>query len=163
MSNVSISFPLSSTRIESIFRRMDEDRAETTRDLQETIGGDPSHPLMRVLTHIQSGKGQAGLAGRKEYLLSHWRQHPQERLVSVLLGWIEEMEGEGGLLVPDGTEDDSTPLMNQYIREVFALVTVGAWSKAWLHLEAMRREFGDALLETLDLDSLYWLDVEVTA
>jgi hypothetical protein len=82
--------------------------------------------------------------------------------VSVLLDWIGEMGSEGGLLVPDGTEGDTTPLMARYIREVFALVTVGAWSKAWLHLEAMRREFGEALLETLDLDSLYWLDVEVT-
>ena len=75
------------------------------------------------------------------------------------------MEGEGGLLVPDPSDGSVTEeeAHNRYIREVFMLVTSHAWEKAFLHLEQMRRDLGCGVLETLNLDSRYWLDVEVSA
>lgn len=159
MSNITISYPLSPQRIKSEFRRMEETRKRT----QESLRGIPH--LAKVLEYSLSDRAAQMMKIDQNDLLHHWSMHPRDRLRSILLGWMEEMEGEGGLLVVDPSEGTDTAHEEahiRYIREVFMLATSHAWEKAFLHLEQMRRELGSAILETLDLDSRYWLDVEVS-
>ena len=159
MSSITISYPLSPERIESEFRQMDETREEVRQSLR-----DIPH-LAKVLEYSLSDRAAQMREIERKDLLHHWSMHPRDRLRSILLSWMEEMEGEGGLLVPDPSDGSVTEeeAHNRYIREVFMLVTSHAWEKAFLHLEQMRRELGSAVLETLNLDSRYWLDVEVSA
>ena len=158
MSSITISYPLSPQRIASEFRRMDE----TTEEVQQSLRDIPH--LAKVLEYSLSDRAAQRREIERKDLLHHWSMHPQDRLRSILLSWMEEMEGEDGLLVvdpSDGTDTAHEEAHIRYIREVFMLVTSHAWEKAFLHLEQMRRELGSAILETLNLDSRYWLDVEV--
>ena len=63
----------------------------------------------------------------------------------------------------DGMEDEEDALLRRYLAESYWLATAHQWDKAFSHLAEMGRLLGSATLETLDLNSLYWVDVEVSA
>jgi hypothetical protein len=150
--------PMSVDIMERELRVIDERRKETQAVLRSQ--SDTSGLLAQALEWSLGEKARVLHERHQQDLVHYWRMRPTDRLVALLLYWVEERHGGGLLGHP--VEDEEDALLRRYLVESYWLATAHQWDKAFLHLAEMGRLLGSATLETLDLDSLYWLDVEVT-
>ena len=136
---------------------MNEHRREVQALMREKSKDNPV--LAETLKWSMGEKSRLLHEQRQQELLRHWRMRPTDRLMALLLYWVGQRR-EGGLL-SDPVEYEEDAVLHRYLMESYWLASAREWDKAFSHLAEMGRLLGSATLETLDLNSLYWVDVEV--